>query len=109
MSLFRRLLSYLWRQDRRRYVRIVNPPLRLRIDGKRYDTVDWSLGGFKIRRYHRGLSAGDQIQGEIRFDTVKPGEFVAEVIQVQASGDIGLRLLEITPATFLAMSGVREL
>ena len=106
-SILRRILG---KPDRRRHARTAAPVLELRIDGHKYKALDWSLGGFRFSGFHKVVRRRDNISGTIDgVGAAGPGEFVAEVMRVSDSGDISVRLLEITPATFLAMGGLREI
>jgi hypothetical protein len=93
-------------EERRRHARHRSPALTLVVEGHRYKTLDWSLGGFRIAAFHRPLAAGMRIEGTVRgVSGAKPGEFLAEVARVAPNG-IGLRLIEIASATFVAMAGL---
>ena len=95
-------------RERRRHPRVEGRPLALRIDGRKYKTLNWSLGGFKISGYHAEMEPGDKIEGTIGpVAGVGPGPFVAEVVRVTEDGEVGLRLLEVLPAVFVAMSGMK--
>ena len=83
-------------------------PLVLKIDGKKYRTVDWSLGGFRINGFHESGKPRDEVSGTIGGGGMRRGEFVAEILRVSASGEVRMRLLEVTPATFLAMAAVKS-
>ncbi len=105
-SILRRILG---KPDRRRHARNTATVLELRIDGHKYETIDWSLGGFRFSGFHKDVRRRDNISGTIGGVGAGPGEFVAEVMRVSDNGDVSVRLLEITPATFLAMGGLREI
>jgi hypothetical protein len=109
MSIFSFFSRILRRQDRRRHPRFHVDPLSLKIDGKRYKSTDWSLGGFKVSRFHGDLGSGDRISGQINFPGAPRGEFVAEVVNIYAAREFGMRFLEISPKVFLAMSGLSEI
>jgi PilZ domain len=95
--------------DRRVHRRYSQPPLHLEIDGKRFKTTDWSLGGFRIQGYQEAVAVGGRLTGQIKsFNSSGPGTFVAEVVRIAESGEIGLRLLEITPAIFVAMARLKD-
>ena len=80
----------------------------MRIDGHTYETLDWSLGGFRVNSFHQNLNRRDKISGTIvGLGATGRGDFVAEVMRVSENGDVSVRLLEIAPATFLAMGGLR--
>ena len=98
-----------WRaRERRQHVRITSLSLVMRIDGRRFETVDWSLGGFWIAGFRGGSHKGAVLSGTIKHPDASAGEFVAEVV-VANDGDIRARFMEITPAVFVAMGGLRQL
>ncbi len=95
-------------KDRRKHARITTPSLQLKIDGHKYRTLDWSLGGLRINGFHTDVKPRDRLSGTISgVGDLRPGEFVAEVLRVAENGDVSVRLLEISPAFFLAMGGLR--
>ncbi len=98
-------------KDRRKHARITTPSLQLKIDGRKYRTLDWSLGGLRINGFHADVKPRDRLSGTIAgvggVGGGGPGEFVAEVMRVAENGDVSVRLLEISPAIFLAMGGLR--
>jgi len=95
--------------DRRLHRRYADPPLHLEIGGKHFKTTDWSLGGFRIHGYHQPVAIGGRLTGQIKsVNSNGPGTFVAEVVWTAGSGEIGLRLLEITPAVFVAMAALKN-
>lgn len=94
-------------KDRRKHARNTAPSLELKIDGHKYRTLDWSLGGLSINGFHADVKPRDRLSGTISGVGVDPGEFVAEVLRVAENGDVSVRLLEISPAIFLAMGGLR--
>lgn len=108
MNPFKSVIKRLHAAERRRFQRIELPRIRLRIDGKRYDAIDWSLGGFKVGRCHLSLASGENVAGRIQLEHGPSGEFVAEVVGVREDGEVAFRLLEITPSVFLAMGGIKE-
>jgi hypothetical protein len=90
--------------ERRRFVRHSLPALRLKIEGQRLETLDWSLGGCKIAGFHRPLSRGDQLQGRIAaIGGERSGEFLAEVMYVSEEIGIGLCWVEMASATYHAL------
>ncbi len=55
------------------------------------------------------MEIGDRLTGQIKsINSSGQGTFVAEVVRIAETGDIGLRLLEITPAVFIAMAGLKD-
>ncbi len=96
-------------KDRRHHARVATPSIALTIDDRHYETLDWSLGGFRLGGFRADVKPRDRISGTVgSVGDAGPGEFVAEVMRVAENGDISVRLLEISPATFLAMGGLRS-
>ena len=103
-----RLIS-LWRgYERRQHVRITSLSLIVHVDKKRFETVDWSLGGFWITGFRGHAHKGTTLSGTIKHPDAAVGEFVAEVVAADG-GDVRARFMEITPAVFVAMGGLRQL
>lgn len=95
--------------DRRHHRRVYDRPIKVRVEGRRYDTLDWSLSGFRINDYHRTLEYGDRLSGTIGpLDGIKAGDFVVEVVRTTDNGDVGVRFIEISSEIFLAMSGLKS-
>ena len=102
------LLRKLFRtRDRRQHYRLEQPVLTVTIDGKDYATLNWSLGGLRIGGVHPQFSCGQKIDGEIRLPAGGAGSFVAEVVNAGEDRSLQLRLLEISPAIFVAMGGLK--
>jgi PilZ domain len=109
MNILSRASTAIGSLERRAHRRFSYPALQLEIDGKRFKTTDWSLGGFRITGYRGAPKIGDRLSGQIKsLNSSAPGTFVAEVVRIAETGEIGLRLLEITPAVFLAMAGFKD-
>ena len=95
--------------ERRRHRRIYGRPIKVVLEDQSYKTLDWSLGGFRINKYHRELKRGERLSGVIGpFARVKSGECVVEVVRVAENGDIGAKFVEIAPKIFVAMAGYKE-
>jgi len=94
------------RTDRRRHARHATPTLKVRINGKRYRTKDWSLMGFRLDDFDGVCAFGEQIRGIILFKGCR-GEFAAEATRVGPGAAIGFRVLEIGSDVFLRMSTYR--
>lgn len=102
-------LSKFWRvRERRQHVRITSLPLVMHVDGRRFETVDWSLGGFWITGFRGQSYKGTILSGRIEHPDASAGEFVAEVV-IADDGNIHARFMEITPAVFVAMGGLRQI
>jgi hypothetical protein len=91
--------------ERRHYFRHNARPLKIDVEGQRYETLDWSLGGFSISNFHRPIAAGDRLRGKLGpVGGAKSGHFIAEITRVSPDGKIGLRWTEITSTSFFALS-----
>jgi hypothetical protein len=74
------------------------------MQGRTFKTIDWSIGGARVAEYWMPAWPGDVLTGTI--DSIageEPGPFTAEVVRRSESGEIGLRFLEISALTLLAM------
>ena len=95
--------------ERRRHRRIQHIKLTIIIDGRRYKTKDWSLGGFRIHAADMNVLTNDNLSGEIRgpgmFDR---GDFEACVAWTAESGELGARFTEISGETARAMATVQK-
>lgn len=94
------------RSDRRRHARHAAPTLKVRINGKRYRTRNWSLSGFRLDDFDGVCAWGEQVRGVILFKGCR-GEFAAEAIRVGPGEAIGFRILEISSDIFGQMSAYR--
>ena len=105
-------VSRLWAMafpgERRAHPRKYGPAqqLTLKIDGHRYVTVDWSLGGARLEHYHRPLKRGDVLEGRLSGIRGVKGEFVANVVRINEDGEVALQWREMTTSTFVALSSV---
>ncbi|MFN0044131.1 MAG: hypothetical protein ACKVSF_13060 [Alphaproteobacteria bacterium] len=91
-------------RERRARSRIEGRSIRLAIDGTRYKTLDWSLGGFRIAGIDRTLSVSEEVAGEVLGSRwVAGGAFTAELCWSR-DGQAGFRYLDISSRTFLSMA-----
>jgi len=103
------LLGLTPQADRRHHRRVYDRPIKLQMENRPYDTLDWSLGGFRINGFHRPVEVGERLPGNIGpVDGVKVGDFVVEVVRTTDDGDMGVRFVEISSEIFLAMSGLKS-
>ena len=95
--------------ERRRHRRIQHIKLTIIINGERYKTKDWSLGGFRIHAPEMNVLTNDDLAGEIRgpgmFDR---GDFKACVAWTSESGECGARFTEISGETARAMATAQK-
>jgi|SRR5918994_3544852 hypothetical protein len=94
------------RSDRRRQARHTAPTLKVRINGKRYRTKDWSVTGFRLDDFDGVCALGEQIRGVILFKG-RRGEVLAEAVRLGPGEAIGFRILEIGSDVFFQMSAHR--
>ena len=94
------------RPDRRRHARQAAPTLKVRINGKRYRTKDWSLSGFRLDDFDGVCQYGEQIRGVALFRGCR-GEVIAEAVRIGPGPAIGFRILGISTKLFVRMSGQR--
>ena len=92
--------------DRRRHGRHTSPALKVRINGRRYRTKDWSLTGFRLDDFDGVCAWGEQIRGVILFKG-RRGEVLAEAVRVGPGEAVGFRILEVDSEIFLRMSAYR--
>jgi len=90
--------------DRRQHPRVQGPLLTLKFDGEKYKSLDWSLGGCRIRAPGGHFQLRQQLRGRIKIVGADGrGEFVAEIVRIDADGHVSLRWLELSPHIFAAM------
>jgi hypothetical protein len=96
----------LGRSDQRRHARHRAPTLKVRINGKKYRTKDWSLTGFRLDDFDGVCAWGEQIRGVILFKG-RRGDVVAEAVRVGPGQAVGFRILEVGSDVFIRMSAYR--
>jgi len=95
--------------ERRRYRRISSLVLRVTIDGIRYKTRDWSLGGFKIAAGPTGKAIGEQVTGTVRVGLAGlSGPFAAEVLRHERDGNVAFRFIDISSKVFARLVEATE-
>ncbi len=68
--------------ERRADSRVEHPPLILSMEGRRYESSDWSMSGFCLREYFRDLRPGERIRGLVSLAPAEPsGHLEAEVVR----------------------------
>ena len=94
--------------ERRRHRRIQSSRLTIFIDGKRYKTNDWSLGGFRVvvpgNKFATGVRISGALHGPGLFDR---GVYEATISWVSDTGEIGAHFIEVSHESFLAMSAAQ--
>lgn len=107
MTLARRVMGRPSDSERRQYPRTRDPALRLVIDGEKYPTIDWSLGGFRIGGFHRDIALRETITGKIRSRSgIVGGAFTARATRKTDDGQIAFRFIEIASKTWMSMNEI---
>jgi len=90
-----------FRRDRRYHV----PPLVVRIQDRDYNSVNWSLGGFRIDAGDLGLAVGDGVAGTLYMSKIDHTcEFTAEIMWThREEGDVGAKFVQIAPDCIAAL------
>ena len=95
--------------ERREHPRIAGPRLTLKFGGDKYKSVDWSLGGCRIQAPGAQFQLRQQVAGRIKLaGGAGRGDFVAEIVRIDADGHVSLRWLEMAPDVFVAMHGLGD-
>lgn len=103
-----RLVKFAWRrEERRQHDRVAEPPVTLVADRRKFTTLDWSLGGCRIKGEPGVYARSERFEGHLKIEGCPHGEFVAEVVRGTETGEYGLRWLEVTSATFVAMAELK--
>jgi hypothetical protein len=87
--------SLLGRADRRRHARHTAPTLKVRINGKRYRTKNWSLTGFRLDDFDGVCALGEQVRGVVLFKGSR-GDVLAEAVRLGPGQAVGFRILEVS-------------
>lgn len=89
------------RSDRR----VANKPITVDIGGIRYETVDWSLGGFAIRHPAPALIDNPLILGAIETDGQREAFRAKSVRFEEGESVLACAFLELTPSCFNLLEG----
>ncbi len=80
--------------ERRQHARRSSPILTLRIEGKKYKTLDWSLGGFRIEGFHREIRTGETLKGSVdKLGGLRREPFEVDVVRLTQEGHVCCRFL----------------
>lgn len=88
---------------RRKSPRYKQPRLKVRVNGRSYRTVDWSLGGVRLENYDAGAARRERIEGKIKIPGGPSGDFLGEVIWTNEAGEAGVHFIEIAPEVFVEL------
>ena len=92
--------------NRRKKTRVERPGLTLTIERKAYETFDWGMGGFQVKKFNRQVKVGDSIEGQVNeFRGSDGGKFIATIVRLTDDGGFGACWSEIDRDIFTAMSG----
>src|SRR5579859_3654123 len=90
--------------ERREHPRIAGSRLTLRFNGGKFKSVDWSLGGCRILASDGQFQLRQQVSGRIKVAGGDGrGDFVAEIVRIDADGHVSLRWLELSRHIFVTM------
>jgi len=102
LDLIRELLGL----RKRRQKRVPIPAMTLTIEGKAYETENWSLSGFHLNKLRRAVKVGEKIEGQIGdLGYSSGGGFSASVVRLSEDGGFGACWSDIDRDIFTAMSG----
>ena len=92
-----------FRRDRRYPV----PPLVIRITGRDYAAVNWSLGGFQIEANDLALAVGDGVDGVLHMvETDRSCNFVAEIMWIESERrTVGAKFTTLAPNAVELLDG----
>jgi hypothetical protein len=91
---------------RPRTKRIAIPSITLTIEGKAYETSNWSMSGFRLDKFRRDIAIGENLKGQIgpvRYSG--GGGFNASVVRLTEDGGFGACWSDIDRDIYTAMSG----
>ena len=101
----------LWKRitERRGDERHGLPRLILDIEDHAYETIDWSLSGFRIGPFHRPLDESDRVRLRIvgGIKSMRPRQYNAQVARIMPNGDIGFHVGVPAWESALAMNSIR--
>jgi hypothetical protein len=107
MTVVERLRNALGFGERRQHPRISRPAMTVKVNGRSYLALDWSLGGCRLKAGVGEFQVKQRVTGSVRLEAFDDtGVFAAEVVRLNPDGDVGLRWVEISPVLFQAMRPV---
>jgi len=95
-------------ENRRLHERISDPEIRLKIAGRIYESINWSLGGFLVEGYEGGLTTGSLLSieelGSAYAKNMTKVAISARVIRADAeAGHLALNILDIDTAAYAVL------
>jgi len=58
-------------REKRKDRRVLFPPVTIRVDGKSFETANWSFGGFRVENCDIDLGFGETIKGSLGWSGVR--------------------------------------
>jgi len=92
--------------QRPRTKRVAIPSITLTIEGKAYETSNWSMSGFRLENFKREVAVGENLKGQIgplRYS--RGGGFNASIVRLTEDGGFGACWSDIDRDIYTAMSG----
>jgi hypothetical protein len=104
------MLPELWHKvtGRPGAARYKQPRLKVRIRGRAYRTVDWSLGGVRVADFAGPVERLERLDGTLKIPGGPSGPFTGEVIWTGESGEVGLRFVEIAPDLLVELMALQQ-
>lgn len=95
------------RVEFRRDRRYPAPPLVVRIEGRDYPALNWSLGGFQIEAGDLALTIGDGVEGILYMSqTSRSCSFVGEIIWTERDPRaVGVKFTALAPNAVELLDG----
>jgi len=95
-------------ENRRLHERISDPEIKLKIAGKTYMSINWSLGGFLVEGYEGGLTTGSLLyiegMGSVSAKKMTKVAVSARVVRADAdAGHLALNILDIDSAAYAVL------
>ncbi len=94
-------------RDKRRDARQLSPALEISLDGDKYRTIDWSLGGALVADYYGPRAPGDEVAGRVQVLTdTNSYPFKAVVVRRDSAlGQLALNFTDLSPDAFSILEG----
>lgn len=90
--------------DQRLYNRSQIQGVEVTIDGKTYQAVDWSPGGFSIKENEQKYVVGSQIEGDIILSKYPgTGHFEAKIIRIDENGLVAAKFSQLSSTEYIDM------
>lgn len=109
MRFAKTLIGLASQHEKRRDRRQLSPALEVTLDGSRYRTVDWSLGGLLLADYFGPLAPGDEVSGIVQvLADLSTYPFKAVVVRRDSAlGQLALNFTEVSNSAFSALEAIK--